>query len=130
MTHKLSPADRTSYLEPEEVVRRLRQEFEVVDLDPDQGREHVQGMVRRLLKMESGGAVGMDVHIDRLQKARDGTVMVIIADDDRSPDGRLKFAVIPGEPIIVGYWSGRHQRLAEPLLKRCSQVLGYSVGLA
>src|SRR5262245_49283658 len=118
MTHKLIPGNGGPFLEPDEVVRRLRDEFDVVEADAEQGREHVQGMVRRLLKMESGGTVGVDVHIDRLQKAREGAVMVVIADDDRSPDGRLRFAVIPGEPIIVGYWSGRHQRLAEPMLRR------------
>src|SRR5689334_12349757 len=128
MTHKLSPADGTSYLEPEEVVRRLREEFEVVEADPELGREHVQGMVRRLLKMESGGAVGMAVPMPRRQKARDGAVLVLAADAAGSPDGRLGFAVIRGEPLVVGYGSGRHRRLAESPLRRCSQPLGYSVG--
>ena len=123
MTHKLTPADGKTYLTPDEVVRRLSDEFDVVESDAQQGREHVQAMVRRFLK------AGAEETIDRLQKGCDAAVMVVIADEPQSQDGRLRFAVIPGEPIIVGYWSGRHRRLAEPLLKRCSQALGYSVEL-
>jgi hypothetical protein len=123
MTHKLVPADGKEYLPPDEVVRRLRDEFDAVETDPGQGREHVLGMVRRLLKIEAGS----EERIDRLHKGCDAAVMVVVADDPNSQDGRLRFAVIPGEPIIVGYWSGRHQRLAEPILKRCAQSLGYSV---
>ena len=121
MTHMLMPSDGNSYLSPDEVVRRLREEFDVVETDAEQGREHVQELVRRCLK------AGREETIDRLQKARDAALMVVISDEPISQDGRLRFAVIPGEPIIVGYWSGRHQRLAEPILKRCSQALGYSV---
>ena len=130
MAHKLMPDDGKPYLAPDEVVRRLRGEFAVVHIDAGQGREHVQGMIVKFIKMQTGGKAGCDAHIDRLQKAREDAVMVVIADDDRSEDGRLRFAVIPAEPIIVGYWSGRHQRLAEPLLKRCSAALGYPVELA
>jgi len=130
MTHKLIPADGTSYLAPEEVVRRLNDEFEVVETDVEEGRDHVQSMILQFIKMQTGGKAGCDVHIERLQNVRDAAVMVVIADDIRSQDGRLRFAVIPEEPIIVGYWSGRHQRLAEPLLQRCSQALGYSVDFA
>lgn len=130
MAHKLMPPDGKPFLAPEEVVRRLRDEFEFVETDAEEGRDHVQAMVLQFIKMESGGKVGCEVHIDRLQKARESAVMVVIADDEKSQDGRLRFAVIPGEPIIVGYWSGRHQRLAEPLLKRCSQALGYPAGWA
>ncbi len=121
MTHKLTPADGKSYLAADEVLRRLRDEFGFVEADAQQGREHVQGMVRRFLK------AGAEETIDRLQKGRDEALMVVIADEAHSQDGRLRFAVIPGEPIIVGYWSGRHRRLAEPLLKRCAEALGYSV---
>jgi hypothetical protein len=130
MTHKLVPDGGKPYLAPGEVVQRLRDAFSFVETDAGQGREHVQGMIVRFIKLQTGGKAGCDAHIDRLQKARDAAVMVVVADDGRSQDGRLRFAVIPEEPIIVGYWSGRHQRLAEPLLKRCSQALGYSVELA
>jgi hypothetical protein len=123
MTHKLTPSDGKSYLATNEVVRRLRDEFPVVEADAQQGREHVRGMVRRFLK------AGAEETIDRLQKGSDEALMVVIADEAHSQDGKLRFAVIPGEPIIVGYWSGRHRRLAEPLLQRCSQALGYSIEL-
>lgn len=129
MTHKLMPPDGKPFLAPEEVVRRLREEFRFVETNAEEGRNHVQGMVLQFIKMERAGMVEGE-HIDRLQKARESAVMLVVADDELSQDAKLRFAVIPGEPIIVGYWSGRHQRLAEPLLKRCSQALGYPVAWA
>lgn len=127
MIHKLIPPPGKPYLLPADVVTRLRDEFEVVEVDPGQGRDYAQAMLLQVLKLQQSGREGCDEHIDRLQQARETAVMVVVTDDLRSEDERLRFAVVPDEPIVVGYYSRRHQRLSESLLQRCADVLGYQI---
>jgi hypothetical protein len=127
MAHKLVPIEGKPFLEPAEVVSRLRDEFDIVEVDADEGRDHIQAMLLQFIKMKQGGMAGCDEHIEHLQKVEADALMVVIADDRKSEDALLRFAVIPGEPIIIGYFNGRHQELSEPILKRASEVLGYSI---
>ncbi len=130
MTHKLTPMTGKPFLSPEEVVRRLRDEFEIADVDAEEGRDQAQNMLLQLIKMQQGGLSGCEEKIERTQKVQADALMVTVSDEPQSENALLRFLLIPDSEIIVTYYSGEHQRLAEPLLKRCSEVLGYPISWA
>lgn len=125
MAHVLIPPPGTPHLPPEEAVRRLRGAFKVVEADAEKGREHAASMIQQRLRRGDAGAA-----VERLRAVQAEAVQVTLSDVPQSPEEYLRFAVVPGEPIVVGYYDGRHERAARPLLKRCAEALGYRIGSA
>lgn len=121
MAHRLEPQDGRPYLEPETIVRRLREEFVYCDADAEQGSDSVGDMIAKLLELRAPQEI-----IDQAMAGRDRSVNVIIADDMASED-YLNFTVQPNVGPFIGYYSAQHEAATRPLLERCAEVLGYKI---
>jgi hypothetical protein len=125
MAHWLGPRDGEPHLPPDEVVARLRAEFVVVEADPQTGAEHVAAMVRGMER------IGLPAEaVAERQRLQPLAVWVVLADDPEPGEAHLRFVIMPGESILIGYSSAQHERAARPLLGRCCRVLGYASELA
>lgn len=77
---KLSPPEGRDALLVKEVVRRLRDEFEVVDTDPDAGQDHVAGMIAATLGFLDS-LPGKQERLAWLQSIQNDAVFVSFGDD-------------------------------------------------
>jgi hypothetical protein len=110
------------------VVSRLEAEFGYVEVDEEDGRRHVRGIIRQLMTIRDIGLVPIDNgYVERLKKAERGAIYVYFGDDPGSETGCLSTAVIPGEALYFNYASQRHAEAAWPLLLRCAAVLNYEI---
>ena len=117
----LPPAGRDT-LSVKEVVRRLRDEFNVVDVDPDAGHDHVAGMIAAMLRL-SDSLPGKQDRLAWLQSIQNDAVYVSFGDDLGvvasccvQPDSELFF-----DSHDATYGPAR------PLLDRAATALGYTV---
>ena len=128
MVHRLFAREGQRYLSPRIVLDRLESEFAYVESSDDEGRRHVQGLIRQLIRIKQMGKIPVDnEHLDRLKKAQNAALYVYFGDNPSSDTGYLCTAVIPGEPLIFDYTSREHQRAARPLLVRCAEALDYEI---
>lgn len=128
MAHRLCVRDGERYLSPRVVVSRLEDEFPYVEVDEQDGRRHVRGIIRQLERIRDMGLVPLDHgYLERLKKAERGAIYVYFGDDPGSESACLSTAVIPGEALYFVYSSRRHAEAAWPLLLRCAAVLGYEI---
>jgi hypothetical protein len=116
---ELQPKRGRSWLTSRQVVRLLRQEFEYVHADFDQGWDDVRECLPALI--ENGAAEAVLLRID---SSSWGAVKVRLSDDGPDASVSLEFVVVPGEAIKV-----LHRMLEIDLLKRCVNALGYSARL-
>ncbi|RCS40584.1 hypothetical protein DTL42_24750 [Bremerella cremea] len=123
MAHILSPADGASYLDPEEVFRRLREEFDYTAIDRDEGSDVVAAIIAKLVELKAPQEV-----IDFQVACQDRAIQVKIAEDAVSED-YLQFTVKPNDGIFIGYVSAEHEAAMRPLVERCARVLGYQIEL-
>jgi hypothetical protein len=119
---KLFPPERGDALPVKEIIRRLWDEFEVVDADPNAGQDHVAGMIAATLRF-SDALPGKQERLEWLQSVQKDAVYVSFGDDLGlvasccvKPDSELFFDS-PDE--IDGP--------ARPLLDRAALALGYTV---
>ena len=99
-----------------------------VEVDEEDGRRHVRGVIRQLQKISEMGLVPLDrAYVERLRKAQRGAVYVYFGDDPGSETACLSTAVIPGEALYFVYSSRRHADAAYPLLLRCASALDYEI---
>ena len=124
MAHRLDPKSGRSPLGPEEVVRRLRQEFVAVDEDREAGARHIDQMVAQFRRMNAPGEI-IEAHL----RMRDEAIHVVVTDDPTSEEAYLSFTVMPGEGLFIGYHSRQHEDAARPVLEQCAQALGYEIEL-
>jgi len=106
----------------------LETEFAYVESSDDEGRRHVQNLIRQLMRIKQGGKIPVDgEHLDRLKKAQSAAVYVYFGDNPSSETGYLCTAVIPNEPLIFDYNSKEHEGAARSLLVRCARALDYEI---
>lgn len=128
MAHRLTARDGQRYLSPRVVVTRLESEFAYVEVDEEDGRRHVRGIIRQLEKMADMGLIPVDSeYLERLRKAQRGAMYVYFGDDPGSEVACLSTAVIPGEALFFDYSSRAHEEAARHLLLRCAAVLDYDI---
>lgn len=128
MAHRLCVRDGQRYLSPRVVVSRLESEFAYVEVDEEDGRRHVRGIIRQLQKIGEMGLIPVDnQYVERLKKAQRGSIYVYFGDDPGSETACLSTAVIPGEALYFDYVSRAHAEAAWPLLLRCADVLDYEI---
>lgn len=109
-------------------ISRLEAEFAYVEVDEEDGRRHVRGIVRHLQRIAEMNLVPVDNdYVERLRKAERGAIYVYFGDDPGSEVACLSTAIIPGEALYFVYTSRRHAEAAWPLLLRCAAVLGYEI---
>lgn len=123
MAHILSPPDGAAYLDPEEVFRRLHEEFDYTAIDRDEGADVVGEIVAKLVELNAPQEV-----IDFQRASQDRAIQVVIADDSTSDD-YLQFTVKPSNGIFIGYSSAQHEAATRPLVERCARVLNYQINL-
>jgi hypothetical protein len=124
MAHRLYPIKDGENLEPEEIVRRLRAEFDFVDADREAGMEHVANMLKQFQRMNAPPPI-IDAHRAMLGKA----IRVIISDREDFEDDYLTFTAMPNEYPFVSYSSRQHEDAAALLLERACKILGYEAEL-
>jgi hypothetical protein len=118
------------FLEPDEVIRRLRAEFRVVEVNKDYAKEMVQG---RIAEIERHSAEGFDPWLEndetleRLRSGIDNAYGVYVVDEPDTKDAFLTTVVMPNEPFFFGYISADHQRKSRPLLERFAKALDYDI---
>jgi len=121
MSHRLEPRAGALLLDPNEVARRLRDEFEHCEIDREQGQDHVGDMLAKLIELNAPQAM-----IDEVSAGRDRSLQVTVADDSASED-YLTFIVQPNDGILIGYFSAQHEKATRPILERCARALGYQI---
>jgi hypothetical protein len=124
MAHSLTPPPGTPHLSPEEIVRRLREEFAYVEVDREEGGDFVGNMVAKLIELKAPQAV-----IDQHMAARDHAFSIFIADAPASTEVYLQFVAMPEKGPFISYHSRQHQEAAKPLLDRCAHALDYTCQL-
>lgn len=124
MAHRLYPITEGGYLEPQEIVRRLRAEFDFVEADPDAGTEHVVDMIKQFQRMEMPQEV-IDEHRAMLGKA----ISIIVSDREDFEDDYFSFTAMPGGYPFIGYSSLHHEEAAAPLVERACKILRYRAEL-
>jgi hypothetical protein len=119
---KLFPPKGGKALPVKDVIRRLRDEFEVVDADPHAGQDHVAGMIAATLRF-SDALPGKKERLAWLQSVQNEAVYVsfgdnlgLVASCCVKPDSELFF----GSPDEI-HGPGRR------LLERAASALGYTV---
>ena len=120
MAHRLSPITEGAYLEPEEIVRRLRAEFEFVEADADAGTEHVADMLKQFQRMNAPSEI-IEAHRAMLGKA----IRVVVSDREDFEDDYLTFTAMPNGDPFISYSPGEHEDAAAPLLERACKILRY-----
>ena len=128
MSHRLYAREGRSLLVPRVVVSRLESEFPYVEASEDEGRRHVGGIIRQLLKLQQAGHIQVDLdYLQRLKKAQHGSIYVYFGDDPGSETGCLSTAIIPGEALFFDYSSRTQESAVQPLLLRCAAALDYEI---
>ncbi|HEX4796875.1 MAG TPA: hypothetical protein VH370_23995 [Humisphaera sp.] len=129
MAHdRLFPKAGFPFLAPTAVVDLLKREFNVVQVDVQEGRLHVEKLVeqlRRLQHLQSPPA--SEDEIERLEKSREESLYVVVADEHDHGPAYLKTYLIPAQPVFFGYSSRQHEQASRPLLARFASCLGYEV---
>jgi hypothetical protein len=123
MSHRLQPHPGQPYLDPEEVARRLRDEFVCCTVDAEQGQDDVGDMLAKLIELKAPQAI-----IDDVIAGREQSLRVTVADEMASDD-YLSFIVRPNEGPLIGYFSAQHEEATRPLVERCVHALGYEIVL-
>jgi hypothetical protein len=123
MSHRLEPIEGQAYLDPEEVARRLADEFAYCDVDAAQGADDVGDMLAKLIELQAPQAV-----IDEVAASRERALRITIADNSASDD-YLRFIVRPNDGLLIGYHSAQHEAATKPLLDRCAAALSYEIVL-
>ena len=119
---KLFPPDGSDALPVAEVIRRLRDEFDVVEVDPDQGRDHVAGMLAATLRF-SDALPGKQERLAWLQSVQDEAVQVSFGDQRNTV---ASCCVMPGAELFFGT-SDEVDGPARPLVERAASALGYTL---
>jgi hypothetical protein len=123
MAHRLMPHPGQDFLEPEEVIERLKDEFDDVIADREQGADDVGSMIAKFIELKAP-----QQFIDECLAGQDRSYWVSVADDPTSEDD-ISFIIQPGVGPLIGYRSKQHEDAARPLLERCAAALNYQIVL-
>lgn len=140
MAHRLEPHSKQAFLSPDEVLERLRDEFRCVEADREAGADHVGDMIAALLRMKAGqerrpvqyrthDVAELDRTIARLEQVREQAISVSVGDDSATEFGQVNFAIVPEEPLLIGYSCRQHEDVATGLSNRIATVLNYAIRL-
>lgn len=119
---KLFPPEGRNALPVEEVIRRLRNEFNLVDVDPDAGQDHVAGMIAATLRF-SDSLPGKQERLAWLQSVQNDSVYVSFGD---ALGVIASCCVKPGLELFFDS-PDEIDGPARPLLQRAANALGYTL---
>lgn len=119
---RLVPPDGKSKFTAAEICRRIEDEFQFVELDAEEGKDHVGKMIEAFVRLNAPQAI-LDWHV----KVRDSAVFVWVSDDPSEELAYVTFVAMDGGDIFIGYCSQEHEDRARPIVKRCQAALGYEL---
>jgi len=119
---KLWPPEGRDPLPVAEIVARLQDEFAVVDVDPEAGRDHVGDMITATLRFPDSLPWKAD-RIAHLQSIQDAVVYVVFGDDTLVTAG---CCLLPNEELFFGN-PDEVDGEARSLVERAAEALGYSL---
>ena len=117
---KLFPPEGRDALPVADIVERLRDEFGVVDADPDEGQDHVAGMIAATLRF-SDSVPGKQERLAWFQSVQDAAIYVSFDDDLGLVAG---CCVMPNSELFFGS-PDEVDGPARPLVERAASALGY-----
>ena len=119
---KLFPPEDGNALPVDDVIRRLRDEFEVVDVDPDAGRDHVAAMIAATLRFDDSIPIKHE-QLARLQSVQEGAAYVSFGDDL----GKMASCCVMPDSELFFDSRDEIDGPARPLVERAGAALGYTV---
>lgn len=122
--HRLDPPENHRAHTPAEVERRLREEFDHVEADKEEGAEFVASMIRQFERMGAPQTI-----VEEHRRLQPWAVRFVVADTPDFVDAYLCFTAMPGQGLFIGYHSAEHLEASASLLERCADVLGYRIRL-
>ena len=122
MAHRLEPLTGREYLPCMEAIVRIREEFDDVDFDQDQGSDDVGDIIAKLIELKAPQQI-----IDHAMAGRDDSYHVTISDGPSDGDCSISFILQPNTGPLIGYHSRQHEEQSRPLLERCAKALGYQI---
>jgi|688.fasta_scaffold1250297_1 trehalose-6-phosphatase len=120
MPTRLLPPEDKPELTAKEICRRIKDEFDHVELDATQGQDQVGSMIETFVRLKAPKAI-LDFHTS----VRDTAVHVWISDDPTDELAYVSFVAMDGGDVFIGYSSQQHEDRARPIVKRCQTALGY-----
>jgi hypothetical protein len=135
MGHRLTPpahAPRSL----DELISALREVFPIVEVDFEQGGNHIGDMIDHLQRVKAGytrwktlcpEADEVDSEIRRLEEQRSNAAFITVGTGANNKNLMISFNLVPGEDVIVGYANEAHERAATAISREIADVLGYSV---
>jgi hypothetical protein len=119
---KLFPQEGHAMLPFKDLIRRLRDEFAIVDADPDAGQDHVAGMIAATLRF-SDSLPGKQERLAWLQAVQPEAVYVSFGDDF----GLLASCCVKPNSELFFDIPHEIRGPARPLVERAALALGYTV---
>jgi hypothetical protein len=119
---KLLPTEGRDALAIGRVVERLREEFEIVHVDADEGQDHVAGMIAATLRF-SDDLPGKQERLQSLQSVQKDAVYVTFGDDLRVV---ASCCILTGWELFFDSPEELHGA-ARPLVERAARALDYIV---
>jgi hypothetical protein len=119
---KLLPPENAKPLPVAKVLRRLRDQFKVVEADKSQGWDHVADMIAATLRY-SDDIPEREQQLAWLESVQEDAVYVAFGD---TPDAVASCCVMPGAELYFATPDEIHGPL-RPLIDRCATALGYEL---
>ncbi len=119
---KLFPPEGGEALPVADVIRRLGDEFAVVDADPDAGQDYVAGMIAATLRF-SDAVPGKQERLTWFQSLQDEAVLVSFGDDL----GLLASCCVMSGAELFFDSRDEIDGPARPLVERAASALGYTL---
>jgi hypothetical protein len=119
---KLFPSEGGEPLPGADIIRRLRDEFALVVADPDEGRDHVAGMIAATLQF-SDAVPGKPARLAWLESVQEDAVWVKFGD---SQVVMAACCLMPNCELFFGS-PDEVEDPARSLVERCAAALGYEL---
>ncbi len=119
---KLWPPEDCDPLPVAEIVARLQDEFAIVDVDPEAGRDHVGDVITATLRFPDSVPWKVD-RIAHLRSIQEAAAYVVFGDD---PVVTVGCCLLPSEDLFFGSPDALDGG-GRSLVERAAEVLGYTL---
>ncbi len=105
-----------------DIVRRIRDEFDHVDINAEEGQDHVGSMIETFVRLKAPQEI-IEWHIN----VRESAIQICVSDDPADEYAYVTFTAMDGGDVFIGYSSQQHEDRARPIVERCQAALGYDL---
>ena len=117
----IHPTKSDNYLDVTQVIALLRENFNVVAPDPQQGLSAVAALIYK--NNPSATQAELDLLLEPLAEAS----LILVADDPRSDTLFLRSFVVPNQPIWFDWVYPGHMQNCVDMVHRYADAIGYTV---